>query len=108
MPDLTASIPHQLTRAEAKRRIQDQIAALRLRHGSMVRHLQENWIGDTMTFSMTAMGQSISGRLGVNDHAVDLTVTLPWFLGMLAKGIKPRIEQEVRHLLASPTHEATA
>src|SRR5437763_525103 len=108
MPDMTASIPHQLTRAEVKRRIQVQIGALRHRYGSMVTNLRETWTGDAMSFSLTALGQSISGHLAVDDHAVHLTVALPWLLSMLAKGIKPRIEQEARHLLARQTDAAPA
>ncbi len=108
MPEMTLSIPHQLTRAEAKRRIQDKIGQLRQRHGAMVTHVHESWTGDAMAFSATGMGQSISGRLTVDDHAVHLTVALPWLLSMLAKGIQPRVEQEFRQLLAPQAHEATA
>ncbi len=106
MPNMTLSIPHQLTRHEAKRRIQDEIAKLRHRHGSVVSHLHETWSNDTLEFSVAALGQAVSGRMLIDDHAVHLIVELPWLLSMLAKGIKPRIEQEVRHLLASPTHPA--
>jgi hypothetical protein len=108
MPDLTASIPHRLTRAEAKRRIQDQIGIVRQQHGAMLTNLQETWTGDAMAFSLTAMGHSISGRLTVDDQAVHLTVALPWLLGMLAETVKPRIERQGRHLLARQEQEATA
>jgi hypothetical protein len=77
MPDMTATIPHQLTRAEAKRRIQDQIGVVRQQYGSMFTNLQETWTGEAMAFSLTAMGQSLSGRLTVDDQAVHLTVALP-------------------------------
>src|ERR1043166_5079778 len=41
MSNLTASIPHQLTRAEAKRRIQDQVGTLRSQHGRSEEHTSE-------------------------------------------------------------------
>jgi len=99
MHDLTATIPHQLSRAEAKRRIQEQVGIVRHEHGALLTNLQENWSGDTMTFSLTAMGQSISGRVIVEDQAVHLTVTLPWLLRMLAETLKPTIERRGRLLL---------
>lgn len=98
MQDLTASVPHRLTRAEAKRRIQDQVQLLRQQQG-IVTNLSDAWTDDTMTFSLTAMGQSMSGRLTVDDQAVHLTVTLPWLLRMLAGTVKSRIEQQGRLLL---------
>src|SRR2546423_1061202 len=100
MPDMTASIPHQLTRAEAKQRIQEQVSILRQQQGALLSNLQETWSADTMAFSLSAMGQSISGHLTVEDHAVHLTVALPWLLRMLAETIKPQIEQQGRLLLS--------
>ncbi len=108
MPDMTATIPHQLTRAEAKRRIQEQVGVVRTQYGAMLTNLQETWTGDAMAFSLDAMGQSISGRLTVDDQAVHVTVALPWFLSMMAATLKPRIEQQGRLLLARPKQEATS
>lgn len=101
MPNLTASIPHQLTRAEAKRRIQDQIGVLRRQQGALLANIQETWKGDAMDFSLHAMGQSISGHLAVDDQMVHLDVALPWLLAMLAGAVKQRIEQQGRLLLGS-------
>src|SRR5436190_2955305 len=107
MPNLTASIPHQLTRADAKRRIQDQVGTLRQQHGSMFSELKETWTGDRMDFSATAMGQSISGHLMVEDHTVQVEVVLPWLLRLLAGTVKQGIEQQVKHVLALPAPTAT-
>jgi putative polyhydroxyalkanoate system protein len=108
MPNLTATIPHRLTRADAKRRIQDQVGTLRQQHGTMFADLKETWTGDRMDFSATAMGQSISGHLAVDDHAVQVEVALPWLLSMLAGSVKQKIQQEVTHLLALPAPETTS
>lgn len=99
MPDMTATIPHQLTREEARRRIQTQLAALRQQHGSMLSALQDTWTGDTMAFSLDAMGQSLSGKLAVDDHAVHISVALPWYLRMLAGTLKSKVEQQGKLLL---------
>ena len=107
MSNLTASVPHQLTRAEAKRRIQDQVGTLRYQHGSMFSELRGTWTGDRMDFVATAMGQSVSGHLTVEDRAVEVDVALPWLLTMLAGAVKQGIEQQVKHVLAIPASTAT-
>ena len=105
MPDMTASIPHQLPRSEAKQRIQDQIALVRQRHGGVLTSLQETWTGDTLQFSAAAAGQSLSGQLTVDDQVVHLTVHLPWFLSILTGSIRRRLEDEGRQLLGRLEHE---
>jgi hypothetical protein len=97
--NLTMSIPHQLTRAEAKRRIQEGIAEARRQHGALLGSLAESWQGDTLSFSFGALGQSVSGQAFVEDRAVRVEMTLPWMLAMLAGPIKHQIEQQGRQLL---------
>jgi Putative polyhydroxyalkanoic acid system protein (PHA_gran_rgn) len=107
MPKLTASVPHQLTRTEAKRRIQDGLNDLRQKQAALLGGFRENWSGDTMEFHGGVMGQSVSGRLEVEDQAVRVEVALPWLLGMLAGALKPRIEQQGRQLLSAPTSKSS-
>ncbi|HWY88624.1 MAG TPA: polyhydroxyalkanoic acid system family protein [Gemmataceae bacterium] len=102
MPNLTASIPHQLGRAEAKRRIQTEVGNLRTHQGALFTHIGEKWTGDKLDFSLVAMGQTISGHLLVEDKMIHLDVALPWFLQMLAGTMKQKIEQRGQHLLGGP------
>lgn len=103
MANLTVSIPHQLTRAEAKRKVEDCLSQLRTQYGSTVTKLEERWTGDTLDFSFTVMGFAINGQAFVEDTAVRVEVALPWPAAMFAGDIKSRIEQEGRKLLgASP------
>jgi putative polyhydroxyalkanoate system protein len=102
MQTLTASIPHRLTREEARRRIESEIATLRQQHGHLLHSLHESWTGDRLDFSMSALGQSIRGNLVVSDHAVNIEVELPWLLAMLAGPVKKRVEQEGQLLLSGP------
>jgi hypothetical protein len=94
MPEMTATIPHQLSRADAKRRIQEQVDLLRKQTAGVLTSFQETWTGDVMAFSGAAMGQTISGRLTVDEQAVHVSVALPWLLGAFANTIKSRIEQQ--------------
>ena len=99
MPNMTASIPHQLTRAEAKRRIQDQLGTLRQQQGSLIASIRETWTADRLDFSVHALGQPISGHLTVDDQVVHVEVALPWLLSILAGAVKDKIEQQGRLLL---------
>jgi len=96
---LTMSIPHQLTRAEAKKRIQDGIAQAQQQYGSMLGSIHQQWNGDILDFGVSAAGQSINGQLFVEDQVVRLDVALPWMLTMLANPVKRMIEQNARNLL---------
>jgi putative polyhydroxyalkanoate system protein len=96
---LTMSIPHQLTRAEAKQRIQDGIAQAQQQYGSMLGPIHQQWNGDVLDFGVSAAGQSINGQLFVEDQVVRLDVVLPWILAMLANPVKQMIEQNGRNLL---------
>ena len=104
MPNLTASIPHQLGRAEAKRRIQEHIGRARQQYGAMASNVREDWKDNELDFAVTAMGQSITGHLTVDDDMAHLTIALPGLLGMFARAIKQRVEQQGKEIL-SLTHQ---
>jgi putative polyhydroxyalkanoate system protein len=93
------SIPHQLGRDEARRRISEQVSRLQSQHGSMLERLEQRWEGDTLHFLVAAMGQSVTGTLLVMDRTVDLDIALPWMLSMLASAVKSQIEQQGKKLL---------
>src|SRR5262249_32763094 len=103
MSNMTVSIPHRLGRAEAKRRIQDQIAQLGQRQGSLLlSSLEQRWSGDTLDFSTVVIGQRLTGQRSVKAEAGRLEVVLPWMLALLAGPVKERIEKQGRDLLGSP------
>jgi hypothetical protein len=99
MPNLQVSIPHQLGRVEARRRIDERLTELRQHQGGMLTSLHGTWTGDTMNFTVSAMGQTVTGKMTVEEQALHLDVALPWFLHMLAGGFKHQLEQQGRKLL---------
>ena len=103
MPRMTASIPHRLTRAEAKRRIQEQLGTIRREFAHQLHDVHESWTGDTLDFSLRSLGQSITGSLNVDDQAVHVEVDLPWLLAMLAGPLRRQIEDKACRLLAAPS-----
>jgi hypothetical protein len=99
MPDLTVSIPHQLTRAEVKRRLEEGFAQIQQHYGTTLGQISRTWKGDTMDFTLQSMVVTVPGRVCVEDQVVVVSATLPWVLAALAESVKPRIEQEGRKLL---------
>lgn len=99
MPNLTITIPHQLGRDEARRRIAEQASQLQGQHGGMLERIEQRWDGDTLHFLVGAVGQSISGTLRVAEQDVHLEVALPWMLALLAGTVKKQIERQGHKLL---------
>lgn len=96
---LTVDIPHQLTRAEARSRIENGFGRLGAQFGAGAGAIQHTWVGDRMDFSVAAMGQHITGALDVGDDAVRMEVNLPGFLAMIAGKVKERVKKEGQLLL---------
>jgi len=99
MPNLTVSIPHQLGREEARRRIETQLAQLQQQYGSMLTSMDQRWTDDTLDFTAGAHGMSVTGRLIVEEQRVVVEIVLPWLLGMFVGRIRNQIEQQGRLLL---------
>ena len=101
---IDVSIPHQLTRDEARARLQAGATRLQSQFGGgggagQVAQVSQNWQGYRNDFRLTAMGQSIAGRMDVEADAIKLSVEVPWMLAMFADTIRGRIEHEGRKLL---------
>lgn len=96
---ITVSIPHQLSRTEARRRIETGFAKIIHVLPGSAGTCSERWDGDRLTFGVAAMGQTISGVVSVLDHAVTMEIELPGVLGMIAGGLKGRLQKAGKLLL---------
>ena len=95
---IAVSIPHQLGRAEARRRIETGFAKIiHLLPGS-AGTCSERWDGDRLIFSAAAMGQTVAAVIDVLDAEVTMEIELRGVLGMIARGLKDRL-QKVGQLL---------
>jgi Putative polyhydroxyalkanoic acid system protein (PHA_gran_rgn) len=81
---LVVSIPHQLGREEASRRLKAGLtrAAVSV---PVLKVDEERWEGDRMIFRVRALGQAATGHLDVAEDHVRLEVTLPWLLQRFAE-----------------------
>jgi len=98
---ISISIPHQLGRIEARRRIETGFASIvrQLPGSSSGSTCIERWDGDRLTFSVTGLGQTVSGVVDVLDAAVTIEIELPGVLGMIASGLKGRLQKAGQLLL---------
>jgi hypothetical protein len=92
------TVPHQLGRAEARRRIESGFTKVIGQLPGSGGSAGERWDGDTMTFNVAAMGQRVTGVVDVLDDAVTMEIQLPGVLGMIASGLQDRL-QKVGQLL---------
>ena len=93
------ALPHRLSTAEARLRIDKGIADLRSHAAAKVALVEERWTGDHMDFKLSVMSQSVTGRVDVTPDTVNLEVDLPWALAMLADKFMPQVRERGRKLL---------
>jgi putative polyhydroxyalkanoate system protein len=95
---VTVTIPHELGRAEARKRIEAGFEDLS-RHLGALGGVSKAWEGDRLNFAFAAMGQAISGTVDVADKGIRLEVLLPNLLAMMAGKLKGRLQKEGQLLL---------
>ena len=103
---LEFTVPHDTTRDEARRRLEDGIARALRDHGGKLSGVERKWTGDRCDFAVAALGQRVSGHLDVKDHAVTVHILLPWLLARFAEKFRPALEREAKKMLALPPAEA--
>jgi hypothetical protein len=96
---LTVSIPHQLGRAEARRRIESGFTNMIRQVPGTGSAFSQTWDGDRLSFSIAVMGQPINGTVDVLDAEVKMEIELPGILGMIAAGLKGRLQKAGQLLL---------
>ena len=98
MSTITISVPHQLGRAGARRRIETGFTNIvQLLPGSGGT-CSQRWEDDRLYFSLASMGQTVTGIIEVLDAAVKMEIKLPGVLGLMAGRLKNQF-QKVGQLL---------
>lgn len=98
---VVVNIPHELGRAEARRRIDEGVGRLTSQIGA-VGEVKQSWDGDTLAFSLQAIGQTVTGTIAVLDREVRLEVNLPGIFAMIAGKVKGRLREQGQILLEGP------
>lgn len=96
---VNVEIPHRLTRAEARQRLEGGLEKMHEQIAGRAVTVEQTWSGDHLDFTAAMMGQKITGRLDVADEFVRLEVDLPWILASIANTLKGRLKKEGTLLL---------
>jgi hypothetical protein len=99
---ITVTISHRLGREEAKRRLDHGLSAIRNEITAYVRSLDYSWDDYTLNFRVSALMQTITGRVEVYEEFVRVELGLPLLLHMAAKRIIGQIESRGAALLEGP------
>ena len=91
---LVVSIPHNLGRQEALRRIRSGIDQAKTGFAAHLSAIEETWSGDHLDFKVTILRQALSGAIEVGEQQVMLTVELPWALAVLGEKAKALITRQ--------------
>lgn len=95
---IALDIPHSLGKRGVRDRLDARLGKVAdaVPGGSMV---SRSWDGDTLNFSIRAMGQTVASALTVFEDRVHAVVDLPMFLLPFANMMKTAIEKEAPKLL---------
>jgi hypothetical protein len=95
---IEVDLPHKLGRAAARARIEAGTARMAsfIPGGTVSEH---RWDGDTLSFTVEAMGQRVGSRLTVLDDKVHCVFDLPPFLALFADKIRAKLVKDGPKLL---------
>lgn len=97
---VTITISHSLGREAARGRLQGGVGKVRDKLGGFGMQLvEESWQGDTLQFGVAALGQTVSGRIEIEDALVRVEVMLPLMLAIFAEKLKLGVEKQAQILL---------
>ena len=106
---VSVSIPHNLGKAEARKRIETGFGQMRQNMlggaaGMMAKMitLTDRWEGDQLQFEGSGMGQKLTGRLDVREDAVQIQIDLPDMLAAIADKITGTLKTEGQKLINAP------
>ena len=95
---ISVDIPHKLGLAGARERIEKGVGKLAsfVPGGAVTEH---RWEGDTLVFTVEAMGQRVASRLDVLETKVHATFDLPPMLRLFASKIREKLTKDGTKLL---------
>ena len=92
---LVVSIPHRLGKAEAVRRLKAGLSSVQSDFKHIFTVQEETWLGDSLTFRISALGQAASGVIDVReDH-----VQMEWLLHQIVAKAQGLIRKRGQLLL---------
>ena len=100
MPSYQVSVPHQLGREAARKRVDHFLEGVQRDYAGLISNVQGAWADDQLQFGLTAMGLAISGMLKVEESAVQVSGPLPLAAALFRGRIEQSIREELEKLLS--------
>jgi hypothetical protein len=95
---VVVDIPHKLGREAARARIAGGVGKIaEIVPGGG--HVEQRWDGDTLHFTVSAMGQQVASRLQVFEDKVHAEVDLPPMLALFASKVREKLAEKGMKLL---------
>ena len=91
---LIVSVPHRIGKQEAIRRLKSGLETAQTKFGQVFVFQEQIWTDDHLQFRISALGQSASGTIDVQEDHARLEVTLPWLLAQIAKTIQSAVQKQ--------------
>jgi len=100
---MEVEIPHNLGREEVRRRLRDNSHKIGDHIPGGMADVQTSWPSeDRMAMSISAMGQMLSGHVGVEEEKIVFHMVLPPALGFLKPMVEGAIRDQGQKMLAAP------
>lgn len=96
---IVVTFPHDLSVAEAKRRITEQVAAAKTAYIDKIGSGEIAWVGDVAHLRVAAVGQTTTAEVDVKPAEIRVEVHLPWLLAALANKIEKLVKSNGQEAL---------
>lgn len=101
MPLVQLTVPHALSRAEARRQIEALVDDLQKQYGGRVDHVQKRWHDEVLTFQLVRAGMVINGSLTLKARVLNIELELPWSVALFASRLRQQFVEKAHQLLGA-------
>jgi hypothetical protein len=91
-------IPHKVSQAAAKQKVIQGLNEARPKLDGQAVIEKEEWVDDTLNFSVLVQGQRITGSLAVEENNFIIDAKLPFLWRMFEGKIQKAVEDQVKTL----------
>ncbi len=96
---IVLTFPHDLSVAEAKRRITEQVAVVKTAYIDKIGKGEIAWVGDVAHLRVSAIGQTTTAEIDVKPAQIRVEVHLPWLLAAMANKIEGVLKSNAQEAL---------
>ncbi len=101
MPKFGVTVPHNLTKDEARSRLERFVEVLQQKFEGKVSDLNQSWDGDTLNFGFKTFGIQLTGGITVADNELKLDGDLPFAAMMFRGKIESDIKEQLEKIVAA-------